>query len=81
MLSKVYHRKAQMERLRSAATGRQTQRGSWTASDESAATAGCKSEFVTVVFDPIPSRTDLACNPMHCIDFQLAQPKQHGEVG
>ena len=45
------------------------------------APAGYKSEFVTRVFDPIPSRTDLACNPMLRIAFQLAQPKQHREVG
>ena len=40
-----------------------------------------QTRFVTVGVGLHSSRTDLPCNPMHCIAFQLAQPKQHREVG
>ena len=80
MSSKIYRRKAQMERLRNAGTHRLSKRGSWTTRNEPTATAGYKSEFVTVGFDPIPSRTDLPHNSMLGMHFQLARPKQHREA-
>ena len=40
-----------------------------------------QTRFVTVAFGSFPSRTDLACKSMLCINFRLAHPKQHREVG